>query len=186
MLSNQLFCQFIFVAIFEMLHTTSFQVCCLVLLVLEWPWIFGCQSSFPTAMFYFCSLLSIYLLSFLLEFRKVDRSKNKLTLHLPSFVIGPTVFVGVNLIFLYLSYITQHFFSFYTWGKVRQKLSLIPLISSFITLQGTEVLIHQVHVTTYVVKFFSGHRNLKVGSFKSVFHVESKKRTHSGDHAFNV
>ena len=49
-----------------------------------------------------------------------------------------------------------------------------------------EVLIHQVHVTTYVVKFFSGHRNFKEGYFKSVFHVESKKRTHSGDHAFNV
>ena len=49
---------------------------------------------------------------------------------------------------------------------------------------GTEVLIHQVHVTSYVVKFFSGPRDFKVGSFKPVFQVEFKNRIYSGDQAF--
>ena len=53
-------------------------------------------------------------------------------------------------------------------------------------LQGTEVLIHQVHVTTYVVKFFIGRRDFKVGSFKPVFHVEFKNRIYSGDQAFII
>ena len=48
----------------------------------------------------------------------------------------------------------------------------------------TEVLIHQVHVMTYVVKFFSGPRDFKVGSFKPVFQVEFKNRVYSGDQAF--
>ena len=49
---------------------------------------------------------------------------------------------------------------------------------------NTEVLIHQVHVTSYVVKFFSGPRDFKVGSFKPVFEVEFKNRVYSGDQAF--
>ena len=47
----------------------------------------------------------------------------------------------------------------------------------------TEVLIHKVQVTSYVVKFFHGHRDLKVGVFKSVFYAEYKNRVHSGDQA---
>ena len=48
----------------------------------------------------------------------------------------------------------------------------------------TEVLIHRVHVTTYLVKFFSGPRDFKVSSFKPVFQVEFKNRIYSGDQAF--
>ena len=52
--------------------------------------------------------------------------------------------------------------------------------------QITEVLIYQVHVTTYVVKFFTGHRDFKLGSFKPVFHAEFKNRIYSGDQAFII
>ena len=43
-----------------------------------------------------------------------------------------------------------------------------------------------MQVTTYVVKFFIGRRDFKVGSFKPVFHVEFKNRIYSGDQAFII
>ena len=42
---------------------------------------------------------------------------------------------------------------------------------------STEVLVHQVLFMIYVVKFAPGHRDFKVGSFKPVFHKESKKES---------
>ena len=67
------------------------------------------------------------------------------------------------------------------WAK---KLVKIAKKSQYSAKHSTEVLIHRVHVTTYVVKFFSGPRDFKVSSFKPVFQVEFKNRIYSGDQAF--
>ena len=63
--------------------------------------------------------------------------------------------------------------------------SLIQIHIKPVKVPATEVLIPKVQVASYIVKFFHGRRNLKVGAFKTIFHVESKNRIYSGDQAFN-
>ena len=81
---------------------------------------------------------------------------------------------------------TRHYFKGYETCGAPPPVSFIygTFLNDVDKRECTEVLIHQVHVTSYVVKFFSGPRDFKVGSFKPVFQVEFKNRVYSGDQAF--